>query len=216
MTKPTIAFVFCAVTLYLGSASLSAQTIYRIVGSDGKVTFSDKPPATLEQGRVTGTGVGASGTVAGASFSFELKQAVAKFPVTLYTAPKCAPCDAGRALLSARGVPFSERTVTTPEDGEYLKRLTGETSLPYLTIGGQRLRGLAEDEWVQYLNAAGYPATSTLPASYRNPSPAPLVALQKSGSAKVEDRVEEAEVMPSSLPAEPVGPNPANPAGIKF
>ena len=36
----TTALLVCA-----GTAA-QAQTVYRIVGADGKVTFSDKPPAT--------------------------------------------------------------------------------------------------------------------------------------------------------------------------
>ena len=50
----TAVWVVCA-----GSAA-QAQTVYRIVGADGKVTFSDKPPASSDQGKVVGTGVGAS------------------------------------------------------------------------------------------------------------------------------------------------------------
>ena len=206
----------CFAAVYVASANLSAQTIYRIVGADGKVTFSDKPPASLDQGKVMGTGVGAAGSTTGASLPFELKQVVSKYPVTLYSAPKCAPCDAGRSLLTGRGVPFNERTVTTSEDGDYLQRLTGESSLPVVSIGGQRIRGFSDGEWSQYLDAAGYPKTSILPAAYRNAPPEPLVALQKTPSPKAD---EAAKPQPAESLAAPVPlntPNPANPAGIQF
>ena len=42
-------------------------------------------------------------------------------------------------MLSARGVPFTEKTVTSNEDVEALKRLGGTSSVPFLTIGGQQL-----------------------------------------------------------------------------
>ncbi|HSV36275.1 MAG TPA: glutaredoxin domain-containing protein [Ramlibacter sp.] len=113
-----------------------------------------------------------------ASLPFELRQAAARYPVTLYTSPGCGPCVFGRSMLSNRGIPFSERTVTSNEDIEALKRLAGTATVPFLTIGSQQLKGFSESEWVQFIDAAGYPKTSQLPTSYR-PSPAtPLVAAQ--------------------------------------
>ena len=82
-------------------------------------------------------------------------------------------------MLSARGVPFTEKTVTSNEDVEALKRLAGASSVPFLTIGGQQLKGFSEVEWSQFLDAADYPKTSQLPASYRQPPATPLVAAQQ-------------------------------------
>lgn len=129
----------------------------------------------------------------------------------LYTGANCPPCDGGRSLLSSRGIPFSERTITTKEDHDQLRRMAGDTSLPYLTIGAQRLRGLSDVEWNQYLDAAGYPKSSVLPASYKNPEPAPLVALQKAPA------VPKPEPKPEAPPAAPPPPaTGSNPAGITF
>jgi hypothetical protein len=118
--------------------------------------------------------------------------------------------------LAGRGIPFNERTVTTPEDGDYLQRLTGESSLPVVSIGGQRLKGFSDGEWSQYLDAAGYPKTSILPAAYRNAAPEPLVALQRAPAPKTEELAKPQPTETSAPPREPNTPNPANPAGIKF
>jgi glutaredoxin len=202
-----------AVAVVCAAFGVQAQTIYRIVGADGKVTFSDKPPASAEQGKVAGTGVGANSAAANTALPFELRQVVSKYPVTLYTSAKCGPCDSGRALLLGRGVPFSERTVSTQEDIDYLQRLAGDSSLPYLTIGGQRIRGLSDVEWTQYLDAAGYPKASVLPASFKNAAPTPLVAIQKPAPSKVEEK----PAAPETAPPRPApGPSPSNPAGIQF
>ena len=196
--------------VWAGTAA-QAQTVYRIVGADGKVTFSDKPPATVDQGKVVGTGVGASGAASSGSLPFELRQVVNKYPVTLYTSSKCAPCDSARALLIGRGVPFAERTVNTAEDSESLQRMSGDTSLPFATIGSQRLKGFSDSEWTQYLDAAGYPKASLLAAGYKNPAPTPLVALQKPAAPapKVEEK---------PAPVQPTAParNPDNPNNIIF
>lgn len=213
MKHHTIACILASVAM--GAVALAqAQTVYRIVGPDGKVTFSDKPPASAEQGKITGTGVGASGSAAGGSgLPFELRQVVSKYPVTLYTAPQCAPCASGRSMLTARGVPFTERTVSTSEDIAQFNKQMGDSSLPVLNVGGQRIKGFSESEWGQYLDAAGYPKASILPATFKNAAPSPLVAVQKPAEA-----APKAAEKPAPEPAPPPAPvaNPANPAGIQF
>ena len=102
------------------------QTVYRIIGPDGKITFSDKPPVNAEQGKVAGTGTGAVAAASGTTLPFELRQVVSKYPVTLYSAPDCGPCTNGRTMLISRGIPFSERSVTTNEDIAALQRLAGD------------------------------------------------------------------------------------------
>ena len=193
-----------------------AQQIYRLVGPDGRITFSDK--ATLDP-NAKATLARAAALPAGSSLDslpFELRQAASRYPVTFYTGPGCGPCGAGRALLSSRGVPYTEKTVTTNEDIEALKRLNnGAASLPFLTIGGQQLRGFSEIEWVQFLDAAGYPKTSQLPANY-TPSPAsPLVAAQEpvrapqAPAAAATARAARPDSIPLEAPAD-------NPNGIRF
>ena len=155
-----------------------AQAIYRIVGPDGKVTFADRPPAGNEKATVLGSGGRATADGTGsAELSFELRQLMSRYPVTLYSSDGCEPCNAGRSLLNMRGVPYTERTVNTPLDTDALQKLSGNTAVPVLTIGGQRLQGFSSSEWNQYLDAAGYPAASRLPSGYRNPPASPLAPI---------------------------------------
>ncbi len=202
--------------LALGAANAPAQPVYRIVGPDGRVTFSDKPPAASDKAGTTGAldkSAGGSGT----ALPYELRQVVSRYPVTLYTSTNCAPCDSGRSFLGNRGIPFVERTVNTPEDIAALQRLSSESSLPFLTIGSQQIKGYSNSEWVQFLDAAGYPKTSQLPAGYRSPAPEPLVALKKPAPAPVEaSQARSANGVPAAEPMRPPAANPANPAGITF
>ena len=197
-----------------------AQMVYRIVGPDGKVTFSDKAP--LDPSKATAASAsGKQISATGPGLPYELRQVSGRYPVTLYSGASCAPCSSGRLLLQGRGIPFTENTVSTPEDIEALKRISGDNSLPFLTIGGQKIKGFSESEWVQFLNAANYPATSQLPASYSNPPPRPLVAAQKSATTQGQS---EAQAKSDEKPAdrEPGTPqqqpsaNSANPTGITF
>lgn len=210
LRRPLAGLLVCS-ALACGAFAAQAQTIYRIVGADGKVTFSDTPPLATNQAKVATTSTTASGTSANAALPYELRQIVAKFPVTLYTAAQCTPCDAGRALLNGRGIPFTERTIGSPEDSEAYQRLSGDNTLPLLTIGKQRVKGMSSSEWNQYLDAAGYPTSSALPASYRNSPPQTLAPAKKPVEPKAEEKPTDPE---EQAPA--TGPTPSNPAGIQF
>ena len=187
-----------------------AQPVYRIVGPDGKITFSDKPPGAAAKG--TGLETSTAASPGGSALPYELRQVADKYPVVLYTSRDCAPCDSGRSLLRGRGVPFAEKTVTSSDDAESLQRLSGSTSLPFLTIGGQQIKGFSDAEWVQYLTAAGYPEKSKLPTGYRNPQATPLVAVKQPDAAAPGNSVPTAE----PIPAGPPRVNSSNPAGIQF
>jgi glutaredoxin len=198
-----------AVLLAAGAAL--AQPVYRQVDKNGKVTFSDQPPAANAQPATPRTG---SSSGAEAGLPYELRQVVQRYPVTLYTSEECGPCGAGRSLLVTRGIPFDERTVKTNEDVAALQRLSSQNSLPLLTIGTQQLKGFSDAEWSQYLDAAGYPKSAQLPASYRNPPAQPLVAVQPAPAAQPQRAAPAPSTPPP--PAAATGPTPSNPAGIKF
>lgn len=206
----------------VGCAAAMSQTVYRVVGPDGRVTFSDQPPVAAPASGVTAAAPGGGSGAAGAALPYELRQVANRYPVTLYTGPDCVPCGSGRALLNGRGVPFAEKTVTTNDDIAALKRLSGETALPFLTIGGQQLRGYSDTEWGQFLDAAGYPKTSQLPSAYRNPPASPLVASQTpapSTSGTPPQGAERPIIVNRGVAAPapaPTGPTRDNPAGIRF
>ncbi len=219
LTKPMLTALMGLMAALTATLPAHAQ-IFRIVGPDGKVTFSDKPPVTNES-KVVPSAAAPSGAAGGtgASLPFALRQVTAKYPVVLYTSAKCAPCDAARGYLSGRGVPMAEKTVSTQVDIEALQRLSGATTLPFMTIGAQQLKGFSESEWSQYLDAAGYPKSSQLPAGFKNPGPAPLVAAQKETVAPVAANAPTEAPPPAAAPAAPAAapaPGPSNPAGIKF
>ncbi|MDB5929010.1 MAG: glutaredoxin [Polaromonas sp.] len=203
----------------VASPMLQAQQVYRIVGPDGKVTFSDRPPVAATTGASAKTAQGTASAAAAAptGLPFELRQVALKYPVVLYTSDNCAPCGAGRSMLTSRGIPFSEKTVATAEDASALQRLSGESSLPFMTIGAQQLKGYSDAEWTQFLDAAGYPKSSVLPSSYRPPAAAPLVAIKEAPAATPAGSNGTPAKAAGGAPAPiPVQAAPANPAGIKF
>jgi len=219
MPKPLTAPLLASLLMTLACASANAQGVYRIVGPDGKVTFSDRPPADANA-QTARTATQAPQTANG-ELPYELRQVANRFPVTLYTGNDCVPCNAARNLLTSRGVPFTERTVTSNEDIAALQRLSGAASLPFGTIGGQQLAGFSQSEWAQYLDAAGYPKQSQLPKNYRQPAPAPLVAVKAAEPAAAASASAPSAAAAAPAQARPPapatdGPSPSNPAGIRF
>lgn len=210
MTSKAIYILALGALLAGATAAANAQQVFRIVGPDGKVTFSDKPPAETSAKVTMGTSASAGG-VASSSLPFELRQVAQKYPVTLYTGDNCGPCQSARSMLITRGVPFAEKSVMTPEDSQALQRLSGENSLPFATIGGQQLKGYSDAEWTQFLNAAGYPASSVLSSSYRQPAATPLVAVAAAPATN-----SPAAPARAAAPAQQPAPAAASPSGIRF
>ena len=199
--------------LALACFALPGHALYKVVGPDGTVTYTDRPPpaATGRPAPVGARTEAPAGDAPLANLPLELRQVSTRYPVTLYTGADCAPCETGRRLLSARGVPFAERRVSSEEDAEALNRLTGGRSIPTLMIGTQALRGFADSDWHSYLDAAGYPRESRLPRGYQQPAATPLVQRQAEAAAPQERPA-------APAPAEPAPPPPAPPApaGIRF
>lgn len=189
--------------------------VYRIVGPDGRVTFSDRPPpADVKATAAPVVPMQGGGADLATGLPFELRTTASRYPVTLYSGTNCAPCDASRNFLATRGIPFTEKTVTTAEDAEALQRLSGSQTLPFATIGSQQLKGFSEAEWGQFLDAAGYPKTSQLPAGYRRPPASPLVVATRPAAAEQAARPASAPQRAAQQPS--TGPGPSNPAGIQF
>jgi glutaredoxin len=220
MTSTAMKFAAAHTLLVLAtgifSSAVLAQQVFRIVGPDGKVTFSDKPPPASANARVSTGSSDGGRAAANTSLPFELRKIAGQYPVTLYTGNDCAPCGSARSMLMARGIPFTERTVNTNDDALALKRLSGDTSLPFVTIGSQQLKGFSDSEWTQFLDAAGYPKSSVLPPSYRPAAATPLVTVSTPAvAAGAQPGTARAAAAPAPTPITPAA-TPDNPAGIRF
>jgi glutaredoxin len=167
--RPTRLARLAAVALLLGGVTVGALAQYRIVGPDGKVTYTDKPP-TAQDIRPSKDAAAPSG---GAGLPFETRQAMAKYPVTLYSAKDCSGCDQARQALRGRGVPFNEYSVTTEADFGAFQSRIGGSMFPVVVIGGQTLKGYSSSDLSGYLDAAGYPAQGHL-SGYTWPAATPL------------------------------------------
>lgn len=180
-TRFTIFAAFCS-ALLLQAAAVTAlaadapadsrRILWRWTDARGQINYGDHVPADARN--VLKIDLMTIGTTTQALLPYQVRHAASNFPVILFTAKNCPPCNSARDYLNKRGVPFAERTVETSDDGMELKRLTNAEGVPVATLGGQVMVAFDSDAWSNALDATGYPRASTLPGHFRQEPARPL------------------------------------------
>ena len=143
--------------LLLGTSWAQAQNAYRWVDAEGKVHYSEAVPP---QGAQNVEALKLEARTVAPELPYFLRLAVEQYPVTLHVTESCGvPCKTGRDYLVGRGIPFTEKPVTTDADLHALRQLTGikEIQVPLIQVGTKSALGYLETEWRSLLDAAGYP-----------------------------------------------------------
>jgi len=159
-----------AAAIACGAASAQA---YRWVDDQGHVHYTQSPPPPGAKD-VQRKNLQQSGATAPADLPYATRVAAQNFPVKLYTQDRCDPCDAARALLVKRGVPFSEIKIASQKDLDEVNAISGRTDLPLLIVGSLHQTGFQENGVNSLLDTAGYPSSGpNLPLeALRKPGPA--------------------------------------------
>ncbi len=209
------------VLFFLTTALVSAQTLYKWVDAQGKISYSDQPPPPNQQVKDLSKTVNTlgAGEAQAETLSFETQQLAQRSPVVIYTSQGCGPCDQGRSFLKNKNIPFLEKTISGAADLKALGTQFNSQSLPVLTIGSANINGFGSSQWNDALLNAGYKDSPPLPKTYVNgiakPLTAPMPNVQNS------PKVGDAEA-PTQLPlrTRSVTPNTSNTSGtapiIKF
>lgn len=156
-------------TLALTPSSAQAK-MYKVVGPDGKVTYTDRPPASQSKSKVKSLDRREANRIK--QLPTALRKPASKHPVVLYTTTgNCNGCAAARDFLRQRGIPHSTWLVETPQDTEAFTKQTNSDSLPLLKIGTKQIEGFQRAQWNEYLTAAEYPEASALPKNYTYSKP---------------------------------------------
>lgn len=152
------------------SATAHAE-MYRWVDKEGKVHYTDQPPPPKEAKKIEEKKFGGN-LVPGGSMPYATQQAMKNFPVTLYTGDCGEACTQGKAYLTKRGIPYSERFPgKNPADSELFNKIAKDRSIPLLQVGSStQIKGFAEAAWAAALDQAGYPQSNPFPAG-QQPKP---------------------------------------------
>lgn len=129
-----------------------AQTLYKSVGPDGKILYSDRPPV---EGRIEKTmkfeNLPSSPLPASASsYVAQLRRMRASAPanasiggVVLYSAAWCGYCTKAKAYLASKGIPYQEIDIDTNDGMAAFAQAGGGRGVPLIIAGGQRVQGFS-------------------------------------------------------------------------
>ena len=182
---PRAAFLLLLVVLL---SSESAWALYKVVGPDGRVTYTDRPPPEGAKS-VTELQVRVPAPVAAskpAATPQDSKQAASPLPPTvdLFTGSACDRCEEARSWLVGRGIPYREFRVDSDEDRVAYRDTMGGKSLPGLRTSRGSTRGFSNTRWRNLIEEAGYSSSTQLPDNWR-PAPAtPLAGARTSRTAR--------------------------------
>jgi glutaredoxin len=183
----------------------SAQ-LYRWTDASGRVHFTDSPPPAgarnVQKKAQSGSQTTAkpqdraapAANTRAVSEPYAVQVARKNAPVTLYTGPNCDPCNAARALLNGRSVPFKEVLVRDADTAAELNKAVGGSIVPSIIVGPSRQQGFEEGTYNALLDDAGYPKKGILPAKKQVVEAPPIPNESKAGEPK------------AKLPVAPKGP----------
>ena len=165
-----IPVLLCVAAALAASAAQAQTTLYKWVDKDGRTQYTEFPPPK-DAKNVSEKSMRGGGPSSEEQIPYATRIATQRNPVTLYTSNECGEyCSQGRALLSRRGVPYTEKNAQATQEAqdELLKR-AGALSVPFLVVGESNVRGFDEGSWNSALDRAGY-ARTRLPGQ---PGPRP-------------------------------------------
>jgi glutaredoxin len=153
----------CAFGVSLAAASLGlcapahaqAPALYKSVGKDGVVTYSDQPPADGKIDKVlTFEYLPRSDLPAATASRLEqlrkASSAAAHAVVTpssqvrIYTAAWCGYCKLAKAYLNSHGIAFDDFDIDTVDGLKAYARAGGGRGIPLMLVGDQRVQGFSE------------------------------------------------------------------------
>lgn len=151
-------------------ASLACtQTLYKSIGTDGRVVYSDKPP---REGKLAKTmkAEDLPNTALPAGYEAELQRlrqnlnlngnksapvpmAVASGSNVLFTAVWCGYCRQAKAYLANKGVPYEAIDIDTPSGKSAFATTGGSGGIPLLVANGKPIRGFSVQAYDKFFVA---------------------------------------------------------------
>ncbi|MEO8185932.1 MAG: glutaredoxin family protein [Burkholderiaceae bacterium] len=142
----------CLLSLAL-AMSASAETVYKVVGPDGEITYSDKPPSdrartnTLEFRNLPSSPLPAHVLRFREQLekSAESRISAARAPragdVALFTASWCGHCKRAKAHLAAAQIGYVEYDIESVDGMRAFIGAGGSGGVPLLVAGDRRIQG---------------------------------------------------------------------------
>ena len=146
--------------LLLAPALTQADTVYKSIGPDGKVIYSDKPPGTgkvektLDFSNLPSTPLPESVI----RYRDELQKSMQKrlsetgkrrdtSQPALFTAQRCGYCRQAKAYLAEKRIRYQEYDIDTPDGMRALVESGGGRGVPVLLWNDQKIQGFSRSAY---------------------------------------------------------------------
>lgn len=129
-----------------------AQTLYKSIGPDGRVVYSDRPPAegrlekTITFENLPSSPLPASAASYVEQLSRKGPSAAATVPISgvvLYSATWCGFCKKAKSYLAEKGITYQDFDIDTKDGLAAFAHAGGAKGVPLLIAGGQRVQGFS-------------------------------------------------------------------------
>lgn len=152
--------------LVVAAATAHAETLYKVVGADGRVTYTDQPPAdrksttTLQFADAPTTQLPESVLKYQAELANGMQNRLAQAKKmdstgtpTLFSAVWCGYCTGAKAYLQTRRIPYREIDIDTPDGGRAYFEAGGQRGVPLILADGKRLSGFSSAAYDYFFSA---------------------------------------------------------------
>ena len=145
--------------LALAPAAILGETIYRSVGPDGKITYSQRPPAdgkvdkTLVLQNLPSSPLPESALRYQAELIKSMNKRLAdqakpyREVPTLFMAQWCGYCKQAKSYLAEKGIAYREYDIDTPDGMRAFVEAGERRGIPVLLTNGQRVQGFSRQAY---------------------------------------------------------------------
>ncbi|MEW5787549.1 MAG: DUF4124 domain-containing protein [Pseudomonadota bacterium] len=150
--KPSLALILAC----LAALPAAAEKLYKSVGPDGRIVYSDRPPSDAKTVK-SFTVMSLPASPVPPSAQTPSPSASPGLPVgdgvTLFSADWCGYCRRAKAYLAEKGIGYREYNIDTPDGQATYRQAGGGGSVPLLLYQGRKVQGFTPDGYDRFFAA---------------------------------------------------------------